>query len=221
MMLGGRSSRAFTLLELLVVLAMVGLLLGLVVGTMGSSAVGSRQRAMLSQLHAVLSSERVRAMDAGSARQVVLRRPLVTDRADETTRRFELLVGDAGDEGFALGLEELAELAEWSAEAAERGEPVESPSVVARRIDDAWLLPMDERERLVGELAVRFDRRGRADARVWSFVEDRAARGGSGASGGAGLIVGALGFDPLSGAVSLWNGNEADRWYEAAWRETR
>jgi len=93
--------------------------------------------------------------------------------------------------------------------------------VTARRIDDAWLLPMDERERLVEELVVRFDRRGRADARLWSFAEDRVVRGGSGVSGAAGVVVGAMAFDPVSGAVSLWRGEQAERWYEAASREAR
>lgn len=212
--------RAFTLLELLVVLAMFGLLLGLVAGSMGSSAVGGRQRTTLAQLHSVLASQRVLAMDTGAAQRVVLRLPPAVDARDEATRHFELLIGEADDPAFELSYEELEAWADDAARAEAEGEPIDGPGIVFRRVDDAQLILMNEREELVESLSVRFDRRGRADARLWSFLNRRDSAAGASGRGGNG-IVGAFGFDPLSGSVRPWGPDEAEDWYAAAWREAR
>lgn len=207
---------AFTLLELVVVLAMVALMAGLVLGSMGSSAPGSRQRTTMGALHAMLSAERVMAMDTGAARTVVVRRVMDERGAG---------AGGGGERDWGFEVAVLGESAAGDGASGDDSTGGDGGAMVregagraVRTLDGARLELVDSDDRRVEELSVRFDRRGRSDARVWVFL-DASGRDGSGGGGGDdGLIAGAIGFDPVSGAAERWDAQRVRDWFdEMAW----
>lgn len=175
-----RPARAFSMLELVIALAVVALAAGLISGALGAWGATARQRSTVDTIVRALSLAR---LDAMRAQQPVEARLEPSEKPAELTLR----IADKVNPVRAAGLAPVPGLNETDLNA-----PIRRSALGAIPVDD---LANTGR---ASELRVKFDSSGRADSRAWRL----AALDGAGANASPGRTLWIIRFDAVSGAVS-------------------